>query len=349
MAGAPTRQGGRITQRDIARRAGVSQTTVSLVLTNNSEAASRIAPATRERVLQVIRETGYVADPLARSLLRRRNQILGIFTYEPVFPAGSADFYHPFLGGIEACAETLGCDLLLFTSAPVTDGTRRIFHENNRLRLADGCVLLGREIPREELTRLVREGHAIVSVGRRDDVDTDGTTPGRVPFVGADYAGATSELARRAVALGHRRIAYVGAGSGVESAVDRLDGLRAVAPDTLHERGADREPAELLAALLAAGVTAVFCEQPAVAVALSGAALARGLRVPEDLSLVGLGEEDGPGTRDLPLTRLRIPRREMGWQSVEVLTEILHGTSDNHQRLLPCALVPGQTLAPPRT
>ncbi|WP_405117064.1 LacI family transcriptional regulator [Micromonospora sp. NBC_01405] len=346
MAGAPTNHGGRITQRDIARRAGVSQTTVSLVLTNNSEAASRIAPATRERVLQVIRETGYVADPLARSLLRQHNQILGIFTYELVFPAGSADFYHPFLQGIEACAESLGCDLLLFTSAPVTDGARRIFHENNRLRLADGCVLLGRETPREELTRLVREGHAFVSVGRRDDVDIDGTAPGRVPCVGADYAGATSELARRAVALGHRRIAYAGSGEGVESAVDRLGGLRAVVPDVLHERSAGRDPADLLAALLAAGVTAVFCELPADAVALHGAALACGLRVPEDLSLVGLGEEDGPGRLEPALTCLRIPRREMGWQAVEVLVDVLHGTSDDHQRLLPCAMVPGQTLGP---
>src|SRR5262245_12848300 len=120
----------RITQREVARLAGVSQTTVSLVLNNRVEAATRIAPETRERVLQVIRETGYVADPLARSLVRRQNQILGVFTYEPVFPKGSADFYHPFLVGIEACAESLGCDLLLFTSAPVTNGTRRIFNDN---------------------------------------------------------------------------------------------------------------------------------------------------------------------------------------------------------------------------
>ena len=134
----------RITQRDIARLAGVSQTTVSLVLNNRSSEETRIPEETRARVLSVIRETGYVADPVARRLADRHNRILGVFTYEPVFPSATADFYHPFLVGIEECAERLGCDLLLLTSVPVIDGRRRIYHEDNRLRLADGCILLGR-------------------------------------------------------------------------------------------------------------------------------------------------------------------------------------------------------------
>src|SRR4051812_28212608 len=141
----------RLTQRDIARLAKVSQTTVSLVLNNRSDATARIPAETRDRVLKVIRETGYQADPLARRMTQQRNQILGVFTYESVFPSASGDFYHPFLAGIEYSAEQLGWDLLLFTSAPVTEGHRRIFHENNRLRIADGCLLLGRQIPTEEL------------------------------------------------------------------------------------------------------------------------------------------------------------------------------------------------------
>lgn len=316
----------RITQREVARLAGVSQTTVSLVLNNRVEAATRIAPETRERVLQVIRETGYVADPLARSLLRQHNQILGVFTYEPVFPKGSADFYHPFLVGIEACAESLGCDLLLFTSAPVTDGTRRIFHENNRLRLADGCVLLGREIPADELERLVAEGHPFVSVGRRESGPS-----GPVPYVGADYATATAELTRRVLAHGHSRVAYVGWGGPVESSADRYRGFRSVIPDGPHltaEGGPDR----VLSDLAGTGVTAVVCEDPDDAVAL----LDEGL----ELSLVALGE----ATRH-EINGLRIPRREMGYQAVEVLVDILHGPDGGeHQRLLPCELIEGNTL-----
>ncbi|GAA2769818.1 hypothetical protein GCM10020219_042040 [Nonomuraea dietziae] len=162
--------------------AGVSQTTVSLVLNGRAEGEVRISPETRDRVLQVIRETGYVADPAARRLVERRNRIYGVFTYEAVFPAESADFYHPFLVGIEECAEEAGCDLLLFTSAKVEQGEwRRIFSAESRIRLADGCVLLGRTIDRDDLSRLLTEGIPFVSVGRRDDAG------GPVPYVGADY------------------------------------------------------------------------------------------------------------------------------------------------------------------
>jgi hypothetical protein len=101
---------------------GVSQATVSLVLNNRTGDDVRIAPETRQRVLDAIRATGYVADPVARRLVSGRNRILGVFTYEPVFPSTAADFYHPFLVGIEQRAEQLGCDLLLFTSSSQASG-----------------------------------------------------------------------------------------------------------------------------------------------------------------------------------------------------------------------------------
>ena len=147
----------RLTQRDIARLARVSQTTVSLVLNNRTSASARIPAETRDRVLKVIRETGYVADPLARRLLQQRNQIVGVFTYESVFPSASADFYHPFLSGIEETAEELGCDLLLFTSAPVTDGRRRVFHDQEHPDRAAGHAELRQRPPAEDQSG--REGN----------------------------------------------------------------------------------------------------------------------------------------------------------------------------------------------
>ncbi|GAB3959952.1 hypothetical protein GCM10027614_80570 [Micromonospora vulcania] len=187
--------------------AGVSQATVSLVLNNRTDTDVRIAPETRDRVLRVIAETGYAADPVARRLASRFNRIIGVFTYEPAFPSGSRDFFHPFLLGIEEYAERVGCDLLLFTSAPVVDGRRGIFHQDNRLRLADGCILLGREIDGAELHRLNRDGYPYVAVGRRDDAG------GPVPYVGADYAAAVARLVQVALRRGHRRLTYVATGT----------------------------------------------------------------------------------------------------------------------------------------
>jgi len=297
---------------------GVSQATVSLVLNGRADGNVRIAPETRERVLHAIRTTGYVADPVARRLAARHNRILGVFTYEPVFPAGTGDFYHPFLVGIEESAERLGCDLLLLTSAPVADGRRRIFHDDNRMRLADGVVLLGRSLDRDELTRMVVEGHPFVSVGRRDDAG------GPVPYVGADYPGATAEVVRRALAAGHTELAYLGQGAGPESHADRMAGFRAALGaaglPVRHLPTAERSPAELLDELLAAGVTAAVVEEYADGVAIAELARERGLAVPAELSILALGDPTRPADIDLEFTGFRIPRREMGWQAVEVLT-----------------------------
>ena len=121
----------RLTQHDIAKLAGVSQATVSLVL-NGSGTGARIPQETRTRVQQVIRETGYVADPIARRMAKGFNRILGVFTYEPAFPIAHADFFTPFLFGIEEEAqarEDLGQSLrggMLARNYRVTLGTKTL-------------------------------------------------------------------------------------------------------------------------------------------------------------------------------------------------------------------------------
>ncbi|MEU0557328.1 LacI family DNA-binding transcriptional regulator [Dactylosporangium sp. NPDC006015] len=323
----------RVTQRDIARMTGVSQATVSLVLNNRTGDDVRIAPETRQRVLDAIRATGYVADPVARRLVSGRNRILGVFTYEPVFPSTAADFYHPFLVGIEQRAEQVGCDLLLFTSRA---DSRRIFHADSRIGIADGTILLGRRVDRDDLARLVGEGHAFVSVGRRDDAG------GPVPYVGADYPAAVAALVERATGLGHSRIGYLGTGGPAESHADRLRGFFSAGPAAVVHL-----PPPSTGWLDAIGrerLTAVFLEEYADAVALVAAARERGLEVPGDLSVVALGEPSGLAPVDGSITGLRIPRREMGWQAVDQLTETIEG-GGAVQRLLPCTVHPGATLS----
>jgi len=312
----------RLTQRDIARMTGVSQATVSFVLNGRSDGEVRIAPETRARVLRAIRESGYVADPIARRLAARDNRIIGVFTYEPVFPTDNSDFYHPFLVGIEEQAESLGSDLLLLTSAPVIDGRRRIFHDGNRLRLADGCILLGRALDRDELTRLVADGFPFVSVGRRDDAG------GPVPYVGADYQTATAALVERAAHFGHQRTAYLGQGEGPESYADRMAGFRRVAPRGVHATTPEQIPAD---------VTVVFAEEHTDGVDLAA-------RRP-GLSVVTLGEPTRAAPpSDKTFTGFQIPRQQMGREAMEVLTALLNGTPTATQRLLPCVLVEGSTL-----
>ncbi len=290
----------RVTQQDIARMTGVSQATVSSCSTGATDAGVRIAPETRERVLKAIAETGYVADPIARRLAARHNRILGVFTYEPVFPSGYRDFYHPFLrrhrgAGRARSAATCCCS----PAPPVVDGRRRIFHQDNRLRLADGCVLLGRSLDRDELARLVADGLPFVSVGRRDDAG------GPVPYVGADYPTAVAALVRRAVALGHRRLAYVGQGAGPESLRRpdaRLPEPPCARPGATGRRTclrATRDPAAVLDALIRRRDDLRLRRGARGRRRAPGAGRASGAwRCPADLSVVALGDPTRPAAPD---------------------------------------------------
>jgi DNA-binding LacI/PurR family transcriptional regulator len=341
-------KGSRITQRQIAELAAVSQSTVSLVLNGKADALSRIPQETRDRVMAVIRETTYVADPAARRLAGVGNKILGVFTYEPAFADDSTDFYTPLLLGIEAEAEALGCDLLMFTSAPVENGRRRIFHENNRLALADGCLLLGREMVQDDLLRLVESRLPFVAVGRRD---VEG-----VPYVGVDYIAATTELIRRALDLGHDRFFYLHFDSPAESVLDRkraIEDLRAFSPsiDVAIRASDGTDTAGDWAAIREFGPTVLFVEMAERAASLHRLATEAGLSVPEDLSMVVLGETSQPDDRGVDFTRLSPPRSVLGSGAVGLLGRMLSSndkpSGSELRTLLDCEVKDGVTLAAP--
>jgi DNA-binding LacI/PurR family transcriptional regulator len=340
----------RVTQAEVARLAGVSQAMVSLVL-NDSDGV-RVAPETRQRVVEALRQTGYTVDIMGRRLRGKSNQIIGVFTYEAVFPSGSADFYGPFLGGIEEEAEAQGFDLLLFTSPGRRQGRRKVYEQgSNRLGIADGCILLGRHTDRAELDRLVDERFPFVFIGRRE------SSAGPVSYVGGDYAAATAALYERVWALGHRRVALVGYHEESESTADRRSGyLRACrrhrkTPLALN----DADPSAVFERLRAEEVTAALVETTEMAAALRALAAGSGLRVPEDLSVGVLGDTDPTQTSAWPLrpasdtdwTTFRIPRRDMGARAVRILVGMLRGEMEpgrKTQVLLPCELVDGTTV-----
>ena len=332
----------RLTQKDIAQMAGVSQATVSLVLNGAPAAQGRIPDETRERVLKAIRDTGYVADPVARRMAKGLNRILGVFTYEPAFPSAQADFFTPFLLGIEEAAQELGYDLLLLTGA-AKGSQRKIFGNNTRLRLADGCVVLGREFDPEELKQLVAGDYPFVAVGRRDDAG------GPVPYVGGDYAAATAALVDQVRAQGHQRIAYVGPSQGAESTIDRWTGFSGAIAGldlVLHIPEVGRDGHTNLDALLASGATAVFFTELADAIQVDHAASERGIAVPATLSIVVLGNHIRAEQTGRRFTSFSIPREAMARAATEMLVRRVENDEPIQQIMLPCEPVEGETLGP---
>ena len=342
----------RVRQTDVARLAGVSPATVSLVINNRSGGSVRISEETRQRVLDAVNQLSYVVDPAARSLAGGQNAILGVFTFEAIFPLTHRDFYYPFLVGIEEGAEELGYDLLLFTSAGHRTGMRRIYRSGvNRLRMADGAVLLGNEGSKEELQRLVDEGYPFVFVGRRE------VARGDIAYAGADYTSATARVVEEMMAIGHRRIAYLGTPVQTESLLDRREGYRRalraggydVDPSLLCLCADDEIQPEFLGELESKGVTAVVVETGTPAPRFIRVCRERGVQIPRDLSLAMLGDPTVDYDFEAGITMFRIPRREMGQQAIRLLAALLADDYDGQRQIvLPCEFVPGSTLMPPK-
>lgn len=311
----------RPTQKEIARLAGVSQTVVSQVL-NGHTTGARINPDTRARVLQTMQDLGYVPNAAARRLVGGRSSLIGVFTYEAVFPGGTRDFYAPFLEGIEEEASRQGQDLLLHTSS--TGGRRQLSEASRtRLSLTDGTLLLGDpgDQERRDLVDALHGGHPLVFVGRREVPGAD------LPHVTANYAEATQEMSRRFQALGHRQLMYLGRPERTESAADREQGFRAVTGSAAPVVRVSPEQVDdtFLRDALASGVTGFLVENDALMRALCASAVRGSLSCPDDFSAAVLGDAITGEPDDPRWTRLRIPRVEMGRGAVKLLLGLLDG------------------------
>ncbi|WP_129842907.1 LacI family DNA-binding transcriptional regulator [Streptomyces sp. RFCAC02] len=332
-------------QRDIARVAGVSQATVSIVLNGKAE-QYHLARETQERVRAAIAELGYVPDVAGRSLRDGRNGLIGVHTYESVFPVALEDYYHEFLVGIEQAAVRARRDLVLFASTERDDGVRRIYGpEGNRLRLADGSVMLGHEQSSEELAKLAGEGYPFVFVGRRE-------VPGaQVPYVTADYAAATRAVVDAVADAGHPRVAYLGRIGRFTPQEERHAAFvtrcreRELPVAPLDFVDASAVGTALLGSLLESGVTALVVETPELAAALADAVERLGVRVPDDLSVAVLDHTSGPAAA---WSRLDVPRRAMGVRAVELLLALLDGEiTPDHREVVPCGPFAPLTVAAP--
>lgn len=334
-------------QADVARLSGVSQSAVSRVIAGDTD--SRIPERTRQRVLQAVAELGYVPNTSARSLRNKRNNLLGVHTFEAVFPHARESFYFDFLLGIEERAEELGYDLVLFSSTASPDGRRRVFRNGtNRLNIADGSVLLGVASDTEELTRLCGEGYPFVHIGRRE------VPAAQIPYVTPGYSSITERVVDKLVRLGHTHLTYLRSDVDSEPYEDRRAGyVRAMERHGLQNRPfpPGRGPglaSEWIDAVVAGPETAILAETEHLGNELLGALNARGLHVPKDVSIVVLEDLDRHNTPDVSWTSLRIPRKQIGRIAIDQLVTHLDQPDQPIGNLvIPCSITNGTTVAAP--
>ena len=307
----------RTTIRHIADQAGVSIATVSRVLNGRDD----VSDETRDLVRRVIRENGYTANRSARGLSGGRTGLVGILV-PLVYPAY-------FAGILAGAAEALSERGLQIVLSPTGGEHDREVSVLDRLHgLSDGALIILPEESSAELEQLLDSGYRFVVLDPLMPLDE------RIPSVSAAHTSGADQAMRHLLELGHTRIGQITGPRGWLATEDRRRGYRAalsaagILPDpaleveAVPEIGPGRDAAESLLAL-PEPPTAIFAFNDNIAIGILQAARARGLVVPEDLSVVGFDDVEHATIVTPALTTVRQPLAEMGRTGVSLLIRLL--------------------------
>lgn len=339
-----------VTQKDVAKKAGVSFITVSRVINDQGN----VQDETRQRVLKAIRELDYHPNHLGQALNSGKNNTIGVMT--PIRFQGGLEANMYLIGvldGIEHACRENHRDLLLSTE-DITDSSFDFLHPYHQ-RKVDGLVFLGLQNMDPGSIQEIENGHIpCVVIGDRP-------VSNGISWVDSDNETGGYLTGKRMLELGHRKIAFVGV-DPVESRnlniKYRFNGLKramleAGVPwdDRYHLVGDFIEDSgvEVFKRLLASGLempSAIFCGTDAMALGIIHQARDSGLRVPEDLSVVGFdGFPLGQHMRPV-LTSNQQPLKQMGAEAVTLLLQyIANPDLARENRIFPITFLPGETLA----
>jgi len=311
----------RVTARDVARRAGVSATTVSFVL-NNVE-GMRISAETRQRVLGAVKELDYHPDSLARHMVSGQTHHIAYVIRQSPEQAFADAFMPEVLNGLARGAATQNYHVLF---EPIGPKDPRGFAWLIRERHVDGIVIAGPRTDDPDLLNLLDRGVPVVLQGQLPGV--------QVPFVDVDNQHGARTATQHLIELGHKRIGLItNAGLNYTATVARLAGYReALASagfpfDEKLVRYGNFTPQSgeaAIADLLNEKPTAVFVASDVVALGAMRRLQTLGLCIPNDVALVGF--DDIPLARylDPPLTTMRLPALGLGWGAAELITRLIN-------------------------
>ena len=305
------------TVRDVARRAGVSTATVSRALSDSG----KLHPDTLARVMRAVDELGYLPNGAARGLISRRTRVFALCFLDfgdPDSDAGDDAMLYTdgVVRGMERAARERGYAILI---GAVQDSAAAQDLAVSLASRSDGIVLLGQAAPASAIQRLKRLPVVVVAGRCEDD-------QGRVDQVQVDNAGGITALTRHLIDVhGHRDLLFLGGPTDSPDAAERLDAFRVATADLSPReplRGdftqhTGRTAADTLAA--AALPDAIVCANDQMAIGLIAGLQTRGIRVPEDVAVVGFDGIDLGRHIQPPLTTVRQPMQPIGAAAVTLL------------------------------
>ncbi|KQX74476.1 LacI family DNA-binding transcriptional regulator [Aeromicrobium sp. Root472D3] len=304
--------------RDVAARAGVSPATVSNALNH----PTKVSPATLARIQAAIDELGYIRNDAARQLRAGTNRAIGMIVLDIANP-----FFTDVARGVE--------DVLLGQQRPLIMGnsSQEEHREANYLDLfeqqrMDGVLITPTGDVLDRLRRLRDRGTSVVLVDRMtratefSSVSIDDATGGRI---------ATEHL----LETGRRRIAFIGGPAGLAQVANRLSAARAAAEahgsgeiiytetDAMNAEAGRTGVDRLLDLPPSQRPDAVFAANDLVALGVLQALTLRGVRVPDDIAIVGYDDIDFASSAAIPLTSVRQPAHQMGSTAATMLVDVI--------------------------
>jgi LacI family transcriptional regulator len=334
----------RVTSQEVAKRAGVSRTTVSLVL--NDVPGVKISPETRQRVLKAAYELNYVPDALLQALASRRARIVGLILIRHPRQISTDAFLTQTLNGLIETIRQHGMRLLIDIVEP--QHQKKTYLQLIRAKRIDGIILSGPRYDDEALNALQEVNFPTVLLGQ---------LPGsKFSSVDVDNRAAAYTAVAHLIKLGHSRIACItNAPVTYTAASERLDGYRkaledhGIAFDLALVRYGDfdidsgyRQMLSLIESRVP--LSAVFVGSDTLAYGDTAAIREHGLRIPEDIALVGFDDLPFSHYSDPPLTTVHLPAVELARRSAETLLQILqHGEIASKQIILDTQFVVRQS------
>jgi LacI family transcriptional regulator len=331
---------GAVTLEEIARLAGVSRSTVSRVVNGDH----RVSETARSRVQEVIRRNNYHPNAAARSLASRRTRVLGLLVSKAVRGLFVDPFYPLLIQGTADGCNTVGYNLtMLMDTSDDGSAVEQLYQRVIRGRHVDGIILACHAVDDPIVDRLMADEITFVLVGRHPGAE--------VSFVDVDSRGAAQEAVAHLLGHGYRRIAMICGAPNLIATIDRHAGYvnalqeAAIPPEPSRvvfsdftQRGGHRAMTSLLQDR-AHLPDAVFAASDAMAIGAMAAIQEAGLRVPDDIAVMGFdglieGEDCTP-----PLSTVSQPMADLGREAVRLLLTLVE---DPHagpmQRFLPTRL-----------
>ena len=333
----------RVTIREIASLAGVSVATVSRVMNGRDD----VSPETRELVQRIVREHGYTASRTARGLSAGRTGLIGT-TVPVVHPP-----YFSFIlsGAAEALYER---DMRLVVCPTQHEHDREVsLLERLMHGTTDGGLLILPQESAAELEQLLDAGYHFVVIDPLAPLNE------RIPAVSAAHSAGADMAVKHLLSLGHRRIGAITGPRGWIATEDRLRGFHAALasagiltpPELVVTGDFQIEPGAIAARKLLALAdrpTAIFAFNDNIAVGVMQVARELGLRIPEDLSVVGFDDLEAAEIVTPALTTIRQPIAEMGRMAASLLERLIEGQTIEAMHVeLRTQLIVRDSTAPP--